>query len=963
MSLWSRLQDATRRRKSRNFAQELSNQFFVSPMCSDYENLFAQVRPLIDEMKCVMPYGVTDRGTKLPEARTPELAWLKNPNDDMGWSEFADLMFATWLTEDELDIHLWKDKRGNVIGYTVIPPECRIYLGYGRWEWQVMTTDGVEILDEEQVMRLRFSRSPRDVQRGVSPASSVKVWAQIDDLIAQYQRAYFENGAIPATITFITASTEAKYLATRKELESKLKGARNRNKTVYAWRQFDNDTGQSVDQVEVKTIQGNNSTLAIKEIVDIVNDRLNKAVGVSNFILGDDSSAKYDNAELSDHQFTKRRVYPALVSFWNQFQHELDRLTGGLGYGISFDIEIPELTEREKAKAEIARIRGEALVNLISAGSSAEAAVQALDLPGTWIAAAQGVYNKGLAGQLLAPVAIDYDAPKPVKSTNDGKEDESELTDPLENLETIDIIHGHNCSCHHSLDALPEMTAEEKAVYNLLIELGEALMDQGEKSVDIDKVIAEMTAILEEDAKNGAIEGAKALEMLADKDIAGEILKTISNGEVYISQALSDRLATRANSLVKGYADVVQNKIDEVLLGEETLSASEIASRLSDVMPRSRAELIARNETVYAIKSGRLEQDEKLSEKYGLQVKLVWRTSHDSKVCPICAAMDGQTVDLGKAFSDVVKTEDGEIVAWEHNSWNDNGKIPDAHVNCVLGDTLIGADNVKAATKMNYSGDIVKLETRSGKVLSVTPNHILLTQRGWVAAKNIQKTDKVITNSDRVKNLSADNAVDGNQTTIADEFVSLEKASGVVAVEVPVTAKDFKGDAVADEKVKVILPQSFLRNKTDTSSSEFGSYLPLVGGKLADSTLSGFSSIDQLLVGVLLATNGIVGSECKSLSLLGSGGSHSDIHRFTSSTAYNARLNEAKSNSSTADIETLSKSFLADAGLIEFDDVISVEIYSVHDTPVYDLETTSTLYTANGIISSNCRCYFDEELV
>ena len=963
MSLWSRLQDATRRRKSRNFAQELSNQFFVSPMCSDYENLFAQVRPLIDEMKCIMPYGVTDRGTRLPEARTPELAWLKNPNDDMGWSEFADLMFATWLTEDELDIHLWRDKRGRVIGYTVIPPECRIYLGYGRWEWQVMTTDGVEILDEEQVMRLRYSRSPRDIQRGVSPASAVRVWAQIDDLIAQYQRAYFENGAIPATITFITASTEAKYLATRKELENKLKGARNRNKTVYAWRQFDNDTGQSVDQVEVKTIQGNNSTLAIKEIVDIVNDRLNKAIGVSNFILGDDSSAKYDNAELSDHQFTKRRVYPALVSFWNQFQHELDRLTGGLGYGISFDIEIPELTEREKAKAEIARIRGEALVNLISAGSSAEAAVQALDLPDTWVSAAQGVYNKGLAGQLLSPVAIDYDAPKPAKSTNDNKEDESQPTDPLENLETTDILHGHNCTCHHSLDALPEMTTEEKAIYDLLIELGESLMEQGEKSVDIDKVIVKMTEILEDDARNGAIEGAKALQMLADKDIAGEILKTISNGEVYISDALSERLATRANSLVKGYADVVQQKIDEVLLGEETLSASEIASRLSDVMPRSRAELIARNETVYAIKSGRLEQDEQLAEKYGLQVKLVWRTSHDSKVCPICAAMDGQTVDLGKAFSDVIKTEDGEILAWEHNSWNDSGKIPDAHVNCVLGDTLIGADNVKAATKMNYSGDIVKLETRSGKVLSVTPNHILLTQRGWVAAKNIQKTDKVITNSDRVKNLSADNAVDGNQTTIADEFVSLEKASGVVAVEVPVTAKDFKGDAVADEKVKVILPQSFLRNKTDTSSSEFGSYLPLVGGKLADSTLSGFSSIDQLLVGVLLATNGIVGSECKSLSLLGSGGSHSDIHRFTSSTAYNARLNEAKSNSSTADIETLSKSFLADAGLIEFDDVISVEIDTVHDTPVYDLETTSTLYTANGIISSNCRCYFDEELV
>ena len=347
MKLLDRIKDATRRRKARDIAQELSNQFFLSPLCSDYENLFAQVRPLINELKTVMPYGVTDRGTRLSPSKTPELEWLKNPNEDMGWSEFADAMFSAWLTEDELDIHLWRDKRDRVIGYTILPPQSRIYLGYGRWEWQVMTTEGEEILDEDQVMRLRFSRNPRDLQKGISPASAVRIWAQIDDLIAQYQRAYFENGAIPATITFITASTYDKYDKTRKELENKLKGAHNRNKTVYAWRQFDNDTGQSVDQVEVKTIQGNNSTLAIKEIVEIVNDRLNKAVGVSNFILGDDSSAKYDNAELSRHQFIKNRVYPALVSFWNQFQHELDRLTGGLGYAITFDLEIPELTEDE----------------------------------------------------------------------------------------------------------------------------------------------------------------------------------------------------------------------------------------------------------------------------------------------------------------------------------------------------------------------------------------------------------------------------------------------------------------------------------------------------------------------------------------------------------------------------------------------------------------------------------------
>ena len=672
MKIIDNIKDAVRKKRSRDFSRELANQFFLSPLCSDYENLFAQVRPLIDEMKCVMPYGVTDRGTKLPEARTPELAWLRNPNDEMGWAEFADLMFATWLTEDELDIHVWRDNKDKIIGYTVIPPQCRIYLGYGRWEWQVMTTDGMEILDDSDVMRLRFSRSPRDVQRGVSPASAVRVWAQIDDLIAQYQRAYFENGAIPATITFITASTYENYDKTRKELEHKLKGARNRNKTVYAWRQFDNDTGQSVDQVEVKTIQGNNSTLAIREIVDIVNDRLNKSVGVSNFILGDDSSAKYDNAELSDHQFTKRRVYPALISFWNQFQHELERVTGGIGYGISFDLEIPELTERQKAKAEIGRIRAEALVNLISAGASGDSAVEALELPETWLNAARGVFNKGLVGELNSPVEIDYTVTPPAKSTVD-----KATTDPKAQL--ADVIHGHNCTCHHSLDKLPEMTKEEKLLYDQLIALAEKIMNQEKYSLD--DVIDRMMDILADDALAGSKEGLKALALLADDDIADEMIKTLNSGDYYVSDGLQDRIKTRATQLANGYADYTQKIVEETLAGAEDLTANEIANRLSEVMPREKAELIARNETLYAIRSGRLEQDETLAEKYGLHVRLVWRTSGDSDVCPVCAAMEGKTVELGKAFPDTVETEDG-VLSWEHSSWNDSGRIPDAHVNC-----------------------------------------------------------------------------------------------------------------------------------------------------------------------------------------------------------------------------------------------------------------------------------------
>lgn len=666
MGLLDIFKDA-RKRKSRDFAQELSYQFMQSPMCSDYENLFAQIRPLVDEMKMVFPYGITERGAKLNYNKTPEIDLLHNPNDEMGWAEFADAMFCTWLTENELDIHVHFD-RNKIIGYTILPPQSRMYLGNGMWQWNVMTTNGEEVLTEDEVMRLRFSRSPRDLQRGVSPASAVRAWAQIDDLISQYQKAYFENGAIPATITFITASTEEKYRRTREELENKLRGAKNRNKTVYAWRQFNIDNGQSADQIEVKTIQGSNSTLAIKDIISIVNDRLNKSVGVSNFILGDDSSAKYDNAELSDHQFTKRRVYPALMSFWNQFQHELERIVGGLGYGITFDLEIPELTEKKRAYAEINRIRSETLVNLISAGSSATSAVKALGLGKDWEQVAVGIYANKLAGNMLSPISINYEKPKPAEATVDTLKE-------AEVVEKKDL--GHKCTCKHTLDALPPMSKEEKQIYDLLIVLAEQIKDG--KEVDVDKVIAEMKTYLEYDAKQGAEEGIKALELLTNEDVANELANIISNGEVYISRTLSERLNSRAEQLVKGYHDYTKSVVEEVLTSSEPMTANEIKQKLSEVLPDSRAELIARNETVYAIKSGRLEQDQEIANKYGLKMKLVWRTSHDSNVCSVCAAMDGQEVTLGDAFT-AVETEDGQT--WEANSWNDHGLIPDAHVNC-----------------------------------------------------------------------------------------------------------------------------------------------------------------------------------------------------------------------------------------------------------------------------------------
>lgn len=670
MGLVQKFKDATRRRKATAIRQEIANQLVVNPLCSDYENVFAQVEPYVNKMIMVRPFGVGKNGGKLPLSRTPELALLNAPNDTMtGWTDFATSMFSIWLTESELDIHVHRE--GNkVVGFSILPPGSKVCTGNGQYYFQSNTEDGIENLTRDEVMTLVYARSTKDLLRGISPAITVRAWAQTEDVLAQYERAYIENGAIPASITFIRASTEARYNAVKDELEKNLRGARNKGKTIYVWRQFNNDTGESLDTVEVKTIQGNNSSLAIKELTDIINDHLNKAFGVSNFILGNDSSAKYSNAEQSRRQFIEERVFPALTKFWDQFQSELDRITGGLGYAIQFEIELPDLTEREKVRAETNKIRSETLVSLIKAGASSDASVKALGLSESWRDVARGISTSVLAGG-----SID----KTKNNANKTKTKNNANKTPARTFNTPTCKNSHSTSPVNTVDALPEMNTDEKKIYEVLVAMAERIFANS-PNISIDEVIEQINEVLNEKAVLGAKDGAeKLVELLNDTDVVAEIRNDLESLE--LSGTLKDRISARTRELVTNYNEEARRIMNEVLNSSEGLSASEIRRELAAVMPTWQAERIARTETVYAYKSGRLDEDERVSNKYGLNLKLIWRARHDSKTCPVCSAMDGETVSVGKAFEHIKETADG-VVSWEPSVWNDEGRIPAPHPNC-----------------------------------------------------------------------------------------------------------------------------------------------------------------------------------------------------------------------------------------------------------------------------------------
>lgn len=673
--------DATRKEKASQVKQEIANRLFINPLCSDYENVFAQVQPLINDMKMVRPFGVGKNGGRLPLQRTPELVLLDNPNDEMGWGEFAGAMFATWLTEDELNIHVHMD-RNKVRGYTIIPPGCKVYLGNGDYYFQVHSADNDYYnIGRDEVMTLRFSRSPKNLQKGISPATAVRAWAQAEDVLAQYERAYIENGAIPASLTFIRASSEEKFRKVQKELEQNLSGARNHGKTVFLWRPYDNDTGESLDQVEVKTIQGNNSTLAIRELTDIINDHLNKAYGVSNFILGDDSSAKYDNAEMSDYQFIKRRVYPALMAFWDQFQFELDRIVGGLGYAIQFELELPDLTERSKVRAETARMRAETLTALIRAGSMPLPAVRALGLGKDWEGVARGIWTKALTEPSIydKQKVSQKNSPAILPPTNNGEQN----VDTHPKHTQTSCTHTSQCGCSvNAQDKLPPMTEDEKKIYAVLVAMAERIFANS-PNIDAEGVIKQINDILAGQAQLGAVDGSKRVaKLLKDKDVVAELKSNIEN--LKISKTLKDRINRRTTELVNGYGKDTKALMESVLESSQGLSAAEIRKELRAVMPTWQAERIARTETVYAFKSGRLDEDKRITDKYGLKMKLKWRAREGA--CDVCAAMDGEETVVGTKFVDEKEyiNADGEkvVVSWDQDQWNDGGQIPEAHPNC-----------------------------------------------------------------------------------------------------------------------------------------------------------------------------------------------------------------------------------------------------------------------------------------
>ena len=118
---------------------------------------------------------------------------------------------------------------------------------------------------------------------------------------------------------------------------------------------------------------------------------------------------------------------------------------------------------------------------------------------------------------------------------------------------------------------------------------------------------------------------------------------------------------------------------------------------------------------------------------------------------------------------------------------------PPSGYNCFPAETIVSG-LMELGLKTWYSGPMVEMETISGKRLTVTANHPILTRRGWLRADQVNETDSLLSHASGIDAFTS-GIVDHEDTpTRADDCFNALAVHGMRVVDI--APFDFDGDAI-----------------------------------------------------------------------------------------------------------------------------------------------------------------------
>lgn len=596
----------------------------------NYENGYSSIRAIANRFMTLQPYAIDDNG-KPYETNPNVINCLARPNLDMSGVDFRDALAVMTLVHDNVYI-LVHERYGRgtrpasegvteerIAGFTFLENVLEVVVD-GKTQYEVYTKGEKQVYYPYQVMHLH-DVNPNNISGGYSPSRAARRWTKIDDYIADYQRGFFENGAIPAGQLLITAPSTQEFDDIVANLKKKHRGAGANNNVVYTYQPIDPNTGKA-GQAGITWIPYNtsNKDLALKEIFEQTNSKIDSVYGVSAFIRAIDEAPNFATAQVIERNFVDNTVRPFTLKKWGRIQHELNRITGGLGYGIAFRLPTPHIAEEEKSIADTNKVIWETLQGMIQQGFTYDSACDALKLPANW--------------KLL-------EAGDSTETTIDN--DKADITD-----EDLDDVPQNRIPAKYKAEYDVDILESELLPFEN--QISEILNDNIRKQVDnalgtasnseesdmTEEMIPILIAIMQLRGDQVYSDGVMQAAMAGISVEAGKYLPEISDEE-----------REQLEEFVKGFNDQTARDIAEIKSGDTSLVTALLAGYL--VSQVWRVQRFSRNESwTYSEFAGN-QAIGQLEERISGYFTKTWVIQPGA--CPICIPLDGETVRASEQFS------------------------------------------------------------------------------------------------------------------------------------------------------------------------------------------------------------------------------------------------------------------------------------------------------------------------
>jgi len=310
----------------------------------------------------------------------------------------------------------------------------------------------------------------------------------------------------------------------------------------------------------------------------------------------------------------------------------------------------------------------------------------------------------------------------------------------------------------------------------------------------------------------------------------------------------------------------------------------------------------------------------------------------------------GCDCDICQEFEGNVYSISGSTPGYEMMS-----EWPPYHPNCILpGQRLKAPGGFIAGMSARYNGQAVKITLANGSQVSVTINHMFLTPHGFAPAHLLREGDDIFYCPDFERVIKGNPDKNRKPALIEDIIGSLAKSNSMTARSVPVSPIDFHNDGrFCDGNVNIIGSNSFLKSTAKASGGKKIGNEIFNSSSMTPKPFFSKGTFAEILLRAAHTTDSIMGGfRSPSPVFLARASSRNSVGLADASLG-NSDFSQKRINGLISNFKVLGDIAFQSSGLISVDKVLKVDVFDYHGL-VYDVHTKTSLYIANGILSSNC---------